>query len=121
MTRSIECSLVLASFGGLSVFATVPSTIAVVMPARDAHLVMRGLKTLTLRMDRHCQSAQKVAELLERHAATAVVHFPGLPSFAQHALAKRQMRQFGGMIAFDHFVSLENAISLPRTAPDSAS
>lgn len=72
-----------------------------VMSAQDAHLVMRGLKTLTLRMDRHCQSAQKVAELLERHPATAVVHFPGLPSFPQHALAKRQMRQFGGMIAFE--------------------
>jgi methionine-gamma-lyase len=62
---------------------------------------MRGLKTLTLRMDRHCQSAQKVAELLQRHPATKVVHFPGLPTFAQHALAKRQMRQFGGMIAFE--------------------
>ena len=72
-----------------------------VMSAQDAHLVMRGLKTLTLRMDRHCQSAQKVAELLERHPATAVVHFPGLPSFPQHALAQRQMRQFGGMIAFE--------------------
>ena len=72
-----------------------------VMSAQDAHLVMRGLKTLTLRMDRHCQSAQKVAEAIERHPATAVVHFPGLPSFPQHALAKRQMRQFGGMIAFE--------------------
>lgn len=72
-----------------------------VMSAQDAHLVMRGLKTLTLRMDRHCQSAQKVAELLQRHPATKVVHFPGLPTFAQHALAKRQMRQFGGMIAFE--------------------
>jgi len=72
-----------------------------VMSAQDAHLVMRGLKTLTLRMDRHCQSAQKVAELLERHAATQAVYFPGLPSFAQHELAKRQMRQFGGMIAFE--------------------
>ena len=72
-----------------------------VMSAQDAHLVMRGLKTLTLRMDRHCQSAQTVAEAIERHPATAVVHFPGLPSFPQHALAKRQMRQFGGMIAFE--------------------
>jgi methionine-gamma-lyase len=72
-----------------------------VMSAPDAQLVMRGLKTLALRMDRHCQSAQVVAELLEAHPATAVVHFPGLPSFAQHALAKRQMRQFGGMIAFE--------------------
>ncbi|MDP2367783.1 methionine gamma-lyase [Rhodoferax sp.] len=72
-----------------------------VMSAQDAHLVMRGLKTLTLRMDRHCQSAQKVAELLQRHAVTETVYFPGLPSFAQHALAKRQMRQFGGMVAFE--------------------
>ena len=52
-----------------------------VMSAQDAHLVMRGLKTLALRMDRHCQSAQKVAELIQAHAATEVVHFPGLPSF----------------------------------------
>ena len=72
-----------------------------VMSAQDAHLVMRGLKTLALRMDRHCQSAQTVAEAIERHPATAVVHFPGLPSFPQHELAKRQMRQFGGMIAFE--------------------
>jgi methionine-gamma-lyase len=72
-----------------------------VMSAQDAHLVMRGLKTLTLRMDRHCLSAQKVAELLQAHAATEVVHFPGLPTFAQHDLAKRQMRQFGGMVAFE--------------------
>ena len=72
-----------------------------VMSAPDAQLVLRGLKTLALRMDRHCQSAQAAAELLEAHPATAVVHFPGLPSFPQHALAKRQMRQFGGMIAFE--------------------
>ena len=72
-----------------------------VMSAQDAQLVMRGLKTLTLRMDRHCQSAQTVAELLHAHPATAVVHFPGLTSFPQHDLAKRQMRQFGGMIAFE--------------------
>lgn len=72
-----------------------------VMSAQDAHLVMRGLKTLTLRMDRHCQSAQKVAELLQNHPATQVVHFPGLTTFPQHELAKRQMRQFGGMVAFE--------------------
>jgi methionine-gamma-lyase len=42
-----------------------------------------------------------VAELLQGHAATEVVHFPGLPTFAQHELAKRQMRQFGGMVAFE--------------------
>jgi methionine-gamma-lyase len=72
-----------------------------VMSAQDAQLVMRGLKTLTLRMDRHCQNAQAVAELLESHPATAVVHYPGLPSFPQYDLAKRQMHQPGGMVAFE--------------------
>ncbi len=72
-----------------------------VMSAQDAHLVMRGLKTLTLRMDRHCQSAQTVAEFLQSHPAMEAVHFPGLASFPQRALAERQMRQFGGMIAFE--------------------
>lgn len=72
-----------------------------VMSAPDAALVMRGLKTLALRMDRHCSSAQAVAERIEQHPATAVVHYPGLPSFAQYALAQRQMRQSGGMIAFE--------------------
>jgi len=81
-----------------------------VMSAQDAHLVMRGLKTLSLRMDRHCQSAQKVAEFLHDHHAIDVVHFPGLPTFAQHALAKRQMRQFGGMIAFELKGGLEAGV-----------
>ena len=81
-----------------------------VMSAQDAHLVMRGLKTLSLRMDRHCQSAQKVAEFLHDHPAIDVVHFPGLPTFAQHALAKRQMRQFGGMIAFELKGGLEAGV-----------
>jgi len=72
-----------------------------VMSAQDAHLVMRGLKTLALRMDRHCQSAQMVAGFIAAHPATAVVYYPGLPSFPQHALAKQQMRQMGGMIAFE--------------------
>ena len=72
-----------------------------VMSALDAHLVLRGLKTLSLRMDRHCQSAMTVAQLLQDHPATAAVHYPGLPGFSQYALACRQMRQFGGMIAFE--------------------
>ena len=72
-----------------------------VLAPQDAQLVMRGLKTLALRMDRHCQSALAVAHLLELHDATVRVDYPGLPSFPQHALARRQMRQFGGMIAFE--------------------
>ncbi|MBP6120194.1 MAG: methionine gamma-lyase [Giesbergeria sp.] len=81
-----------------------------VMSAQDAHLVMRGLKTLALRMDRHCQSAQTVADFIAAHPATAVVHYPGLPSFPQHALAKQQMRQMGGMIAFELQGGLEAGV-----------
>ncbi len=72
-----------------------------VLSSQDAFLVLRGLKTLNLRMDRHCTNAQGVAEFLAAHPKVAVVHFPGLPSFPQFALAQRQMAQPGGMIAFE--------------------
>lgn len=72
-----------------------------VMAPFNAMLVLRGLKTLALRMDRHCASATRVARFLERHPAIARVAYPGLESFPQHALARRQMRGFGGMIAFE--------------------
>jgi methionine-gamma-lyase len=71
------------------------------MSPMDAYLVLRGLKTLTVRMDRHCRSAQKIAEFLESCPQVAAVHYPGLASHPQHPLAKRQMAQPGGMIAFD--------------------
>jgi cystathionine gamma-lyase len=65
----------------------------------DSFLALRGLKTLALRMGRHCASAAKIAQWLERHPKVRRVHYPGLASHPQHALAKRQMRGFGGMIA----------------------
>lgn len=64
----------------------------------DAFLVLRGLKTLHLRMERHCQNAQSVAEFLENHPQVEKVYYPGLPSHPQHELAKRQMRSGGGMV-----------------------
>lgn len=67
----------------------------------NAMLILRGLKTLELRVERHAASAMKVAEMLEDHPAVSKVHYPGLPSFDQHALAKRQMSGFGGMIALE--------------------
>ena len=67
----------------------------------NAMLVMRGLKTLSLRMDRHCQSAARVAEVLESHPMVESVCYPGLKSFPQHDLAKKQMSDFGGMITFE--------------------
>ncbi len=72
-----------------------------VLSPHDAHLVMRGLKTLSLRLDRHCDSADVIAQMLEEHAKTSQVFFPGLESFPQHQLAKQQMRRYGGMIAFE--------------------
>jgi len=69
--------------------------------ALDAYLVLRGLKTLSLRMDRHCDSAFKLAHDLEEHPAVERVYFPGLDSHPQKALASRQMRSFGGMIAME--------------------
>ncbi len=67
----------------------------------DAYLLIRGLKTLGIRMDRHCSNAMKVAEFLEKHPAVDKVHYPGLESFSQHELAKKQMHGFGGMICFE--------------------
>jgi cystathionine gamma-lyase len=67
----------------------------------DAFLAMRGLKTLHLRMERHCQSALDLAKWLERHPAVARVIYPGLKSHPQHALAKRQMDGFGGIITVE--------------------
>lgn len=64
----------------------------------DCFLALRGLKTLHLRMDRHCANAQKVAEWLERRDDVEKVIYPGLLSHPQHALAKRQMTGFGGMV-----------------------
>ncbi len=72
-----------------------------VMSPQDASLLMRGLKTLALRMDRHCSNAQAVAEALQAHPAVQWVTYPGLRSFPQYALAARQMKQSGGMIAFE--------------------
>jgi methionine gamma-lyase len=69
--------------------------------ALDASLILRGIKTLELRMERHCASAARLAERLERHAAVARVYYPGLASFPQAELARRQMRLPGGMIALE--------------------
>lgn len=72
-----------------------------IMAPFNAMLVLRGLKTLKLRMERHCANAMSVARMLEAHPAVDAVHFPGLESFAQHELALRQMPGFGAMIAFE--------------------
>jgi len=67
----------------------------------DAFLVLRGTKTLSIRMERHCQNAGALAKHLEQHSFVAKVVYPGLPSHPQHALAKKQMSGFGGMLSFE--------------------
>ncbi|MFC4216926.1 methionine gamma-lyase [Pseudophaeobacter arcticus] len=72
-----------------------------VMAPFNAMLVMRGLKTLALRMERHSSTAAEIADWLEAHPAVATVYYPGLPSFDHYDLACRQMALPGGMIAFE--------------------
>jgi cystathionine beta-lyase/cystathionine gamma-synthase len=74
----------------------------------EAWMCLRGIKTLAVRMDRHCANGMAVAKFLSKQKKITIVHFPGLSSHPQHKLAKKQMRGFGGMIAFD-LGSLDNA------------
>lgn len=82
-----------------------------VLSSLDAFLILRGLKTLALRMDRHCANALGLARFLEGHRSVREVWYPGLPSFAQGELAHRQMSGFGGMIAFELEGGLEGGIA----------
>ncbi len=66
-----------------------------------AYLLIRGIKTLGVRVQRQCETAMAVAKFLERHSKVARVHYPGLKSHADHKLAAKQMRGFGSMLAFD--------------------
>jgi cystathionine gamma-lyase len=78
----------------------------------DSFLAMRGLKTLALRMERHCANALSLAAWLEQHPKVRMVRYPGLPSHPQHELARRQMHGFGGMIT----IHLDSDLSGTRRA-----
>jgi cystathionine gamma-lyase len=75
----------------------------------DSFLTLRGVKTLALRMERHCSSALDLAQWLSQQPQVARVHYPGLESHPQHALARKQMRGFGGMISLDLKTDLAGA------------
>lgn len=79
--------------------------------AWDAWLTNLGMKTLTLRMDRHCANALALAQFLQQQPAVAKVNYPGLESHPDHALARRQMRNFGGMLSFELTAGYDAAIA----------
>ena len=76
---------------------------------QDCFLVLRGLKTLHLRMQRHSENGKKVAEMLQSHPKVSEVFWPGLPEHPNHDVAQRQMRDFGGMISFSLVDDTEEA------------
>ena len=68
---------------------------------QDCFLILRGIKTLSIRMEKHCENAMKIAHFLNKHPKVAKVHFPGLSSHFNHDIAKVQMQNFGGMLSFE--------------------
>jgi cystathionine gamma-synthase len=78
----------------------------------DCFLVLRGIKTLGVRMDRHCASARLVATMLSQHPAVAEVRWPGLATHPGHEVAGQQMRDFGGMVSFRLAAGEQAAVDL---------
>ena len=76
---------------------------------QDCWLILRGIKTLSLRMEAHCVNAMHLARVLVKHPAVTQVRYPGLEDHPQHTLAARQMRRFGGMLSFEVRGGLEGA------------
>ena len=76
----------------------------------DSWLTLRGIKTLAVRMDRHCRNAMRVAQMLAAHPAVAEVFYPGLPTHPGHKMAQEQMRAFGGMVSFRLLAGEEAAV-----------
>ena len=76
---------------------------------QDCFLVLRGIKTLSVRMERHCANARALADFLDEHPRVARVYFPGLPAHPGHDVAVRQMRDFGGVISFELKGGVEEA------------
>jgi len=81
--------------------AFIQNAVGAVPSPFDCWLLLRGIKTLALRVERHCSNAMEVAAALEKNKAVVRVHYPGLASHPGHAVAARQMRMFGGMVSFE--------------------
>jgi cystathionine gamma-synthase len=82
----------------------------------DAWLVLRGIRTLGVRMDRHCANAERIAEALVAHPKVAKVYYPGLPDHPNHEVAAKQMKAFGGMVSFRVNGGEEEAVAICNRA-----
>jgi cystathionine gamma-synthase len=82
----------------------------------DSFLTNRGLKTLAVRMDRHCDNAERVVDFLGSHASVSEVIYPGLESHPGHAVAAKQMKRFGGMVSFRVTGGVEQALAVCESA-----
>jgi len=87
----------------------IQNAVGAVPGPQDCFLTLRGIKTLGLRMERHCANAAKVAAFLEGHPKIARVYFPGLPGHRGHDIAKRQQKLFGAMVSFELAAGVEEA------------
>ena len=88
----------------------VRKTLGTIQAPFDSWLTLQGVKTLPARLSLHCKHAQQVAEWLKAHPKVATVHYPGLASFPQRALAERQQKSFGGMLSFELDASTEDSL-----------
>ena len=80
---------------------------------QDCFLILRGIKTLHLRVERSCQNASQIVQFLKMHSKVSKVYYPGLPDHPNHSIAAQQMRDFGGMVSFDlHDDRPENALAI---------
>jgi len=88
--------------------------IGAVLSPFDSYLLTRGIKTLAVRMERHCDNAEKIAEFLSHHAAVKTVLYPGLATHEHHDVAARQMRRFGGMVSFTMHAGQEASLNVVK-------
>ncbi len=98
---SVGGAMMLSDRGIYDKLKFVQNAAGAVLSPFDSFLVMRGIKTLAVRMKEHERNAMAVAKLLESHKSVTAVHYPGLESHPQHTLAKRQMNGYGGTLSFD--------------------
>jgi len=106
---------VCADEGAAEELAFLQNAVGAVPGPFDAWLTLRGIKTLGVRMDRHCANAQVIAEALAEHPKVSSVAYPGLPDHPGHALASRQMSGFGGMVSFRATGGIDAAKTVAET------